>query len=199
VDNVLGGGSKTQNRWEITHGDPQYQWLKQTLEQSTARWKFVFAHHVIGTGRGGIEVAPFYEWGGKNDNGNWGFATNRPAWAMPIHQLMVANHVTIFFQGHDHLFARQELDGVVYQELPEPADPTYTFWNADAYTSGDRLPNTGYVRVDVSPFAVKVEYVKTYLPKDETAAHRNGEVAFSYTIVTGAAPGIVRRRLTQGR
>ena len=35
---------------------------------------------------------------------------------MPVHQLMVKNGVTIFFQGHDHLFARQERDGMVYQE-----------------------------------------------------------------------------------
>jgi hypothetical protein len=95
--------------------------------------------------------------------------------------------VTIFFQGHDHLFVRQQLDGVVYQELPEPADPTYTLWNADAYTTGDKVNNTGYVRVNVSASGVKVEYVKTYLPKDETNGRTNGEVAFSYTI-GGTAP-----------
>jgi hypothetical protein len=40
--------------------------------------------------------------------------------------------------------------------------------------------------VTVSPAGVKVEYVRSYLPKDETAERRNGEVAFSYTITPGA-------------
>ncbi len=61
LDTGLGGhnstSSKTQDIWAITDGDAQYMWLKQTLEQSTAKWKFVSAHHVMGTGRGGIEAA----------------------------------------------------------------------------------------------------------------------------------------------
>jgi hypothetical protein len=183
VDNVFGGGSKTANKWDITHGDAQYQWLKRTLEGSKAKWKFVFAHHVVGTGRGGIEVAPFFEWGGKNQDGSWGFTAHRPGWPLPIHQLMAANHVTILFQGHDHLFVRQQLDGVTYQELPEPGDPSYTLWNSDAYASGDIFSNTGYVRVNVSPSLVRVEYVRIYLPADEKPPDRfNGMVQFSYTV-----------------
>jgi hypothetical protein len=46
------------------------------------------------------------------------------------------NGVTIFFQGRDHIFARQELDGVIYQTMPEPADPNYALHNAEAYRSG---------------------------------------------------------------
>jgi hypothetical protein len=38
---------------------------------------------------------------------------------------------------------------------------------------------------------VKVEYVKTYLPKDETNGRANGEVAFSYTIGSGTTPAPV--------
>ena len=53
VDNQYGEDKHpTQNGWLITHGDAQYQWLKRTLEQSTAQYKVVFAHHVMGTGRG---------------------------------------------------------------------------------------------------------------------------------------------------
>lgn len=186
VDGVLGadrGEGRTTNTWDLTHGDAQYQWLKQTLEQSTAKWKFVFAHHVMGTGRGGIEVAKGFEWGGNNRNGTWGFTANRPNWTMPIHQLMVANKVTIFFQGHDHIFARQELDGVVYQSVPNPADNTYTAFNADAYESGDKFPNSGWVKVTVSPASVQVRYIRTFLPKDEAPPTKvNGMVQFSYTI-----------------
>jgi hypothetical protein len=182
VDNVFRGATKTRNMWDITLGDTQYQWLTQTLQQSKAKYKFVFAHHVLGTERGGIDIADQYEWGGKGKNGTWEFDKMRPGWALPIHQLMVKNGVTIFFQGHDHLFARQELDGVIYQELPQPADPMYTLYNADAYKSGVKLPNTGHLRVAVSPDQVKVDYVSSFLPKDEKEGQKNGQVAYSYTV-----------------
>ena len=95
---------------------------------------------------------------------------------------MAANHVNIFFQGHDHIWARQQLDGVTYQTLSEPADPNYSLFNSDAFLSGDKLPNTGYTRVTVSPTAVKVDYVRTYLPADEGAGKQSGAAAFSYSI-----------------
>ena len=180
VDNSFYADSKRSNLWDITHGDAQYQWLKTTLEQSKAKYKFVFAHHVMGTGRGGIELAGQYEWGGLNGKGLWEFLAYRPNWALPIHQLMAANHVTIFFQGHDHIWAKQQLDGVIYQTLPEPADPFYTLYNSDAFLTGDKFPNTGYTRVTVSPSAVKVDYVRTWLPKDEGTGKISGATAFSY-------------------
>ena len=95
---------------------------------------------------------------------------------------MAANKVTIFFQGHDHIWVRQQLDGVTYQTLPEPADPNYSLFNADAYLSGDKLPNTGYTRVSVAPTGVTVDYVRTWLPADEGPGKVSGSVAFSYTI-----------------
>jgi hypothetical protein len=133
--------------------------------EQAARYKFVFAHHVLGTGRGAVEMADLYEWGGKDRNGESLFAKYRPGWVLPIHQLMVKTGVTIFFQGHDHLFARQEKDGLIYQEVPNPADNTYTAFNADAYdpatislpgasydpTYGVTMPNAGYLDVTVSP------------------------------------------------
>ena len=83
VDTGLGddkgtGGGKTADEWQITHGDAQYQWLKQTLEQSKAKWKFIFAHHVLGTGRGGVDMADEGEWGGKSLQGVWEFDKKRP-------------------------------------------------------------------------------------------------------------------------
>jgi len=182
VDNVFGGGDKTKDKWLITHGDAQYQWLKHTLEQSTAKWKFVFAHHVNGSGRGGAEVAGLYEWGGHNNQGVWEFDAKHPGWEMPIHQLMVKNGVTIFFQGHDHMFVRQQIDGVTYQTTPYPADPTYGLDKADRITSGDLVPCSGYVRVTVCESSVLVEYVRTFLSKDETTEQVNGQVAYTYTL-----------------
>jgi len=80
-----------QDSWNRTLGNTQYQWFKETLEQSNARYRFVFAHHVLGTGRGGVEMTGLYEWGGKNSNGTWEFDEKRPDWELPIHQLMVKN------------------------------------------------------------------------------------------------------------
>jgi hypothetical protein len=173
VDNQFGAGRDQKAKrdlWNNTLGDVQYEWLKQTLETSTAQYKFVFTHHVLGTGRGGIELAKSFEWG---DSAN--LAARRPGWDETIHQLMVDNHVTIFFQGHDHIFVRQELDGVIYQTLPEPANPNYSWENTDAYRTGDKFPNSGRVRVSVAPDGVTVDYIRSYLDKSD-------ELAFSYTV-----------------
>jgi len=182
VDNRLDGGDKVEDKWDISLGDVQYQWLKKTLGESEATFTFVFTHQVLGTGRGGIGLADLYEWGGKSRNGTWEFGTKRPDWELPIHQLMVQHGVTVFFHGHDHLFAKEELDGVIYQELPLPADPAYTLYNANAYPTGMTFPNSGHVRVTVSASKVQVNYVRAWLPEDQTNGHLNGEVAYSYTI-----------------
>ena len=176
------GGHRDRDWWGITLGDAQYQWFKRTLEQSKAKYKFVFAHHVLGTGRGGIEECDLNEWGGRNKRGDLEFAQKRPGWDLPIHQLMAKHGVTIFFQGHDHLFARQERDGIVYQEVPNPADQGYVAYNQERYLSGKTLPNSGHLRVTVSPEKVRVEYVRSYLPKDVTPKHPEGEVAYVYEV-----------------
>ena len=174
------------NSWDWTLGLTQYTWLKNTLENSKAKYKFVFAHHVSGESRGGIVPAQLYEWGGLNKVGGTNqFATNRPGWAKPIHQLFVDNGVNIFFQGHDHLFAHEVLNNVVYQEVPMAADSTYIkgmLANASAYTS-DTMNASGHMRVTVSPSCVKVDYVRAFLPKDTiSGVNHNREVSYSYTI-----------------
>ncbi len=136
-------------------------------------------------GKGGVEGAIYYELGGYNSDGSWGFDVNRPTWDTPIHDLMVENGVTIYFHGHDHGFAKQELDGIVYQECPTPSDASYSPVGPKAgYVSGDILPNSGHLRVTVSVSEVTVEYVRAYLPGDGT----NGEVAYSYSIAGVIGP-----------
>ena len=140
------GQRTAADNWNLTLGEAQYQWFKRTLEASDAKFKFVFAHNLVGgmdqNMRGGIEAADKYEWGGKNADGSWGFADHRPGWPMPIHQLLVENDVTIFFHGHDHLFVKQDLDGIVYQEVPQPSYAMYDRTGSAAeygYTHGDVL------------------------------------------------------------
>ena len=179
-----GGGADKHNRdwWAITLGDAQYRWLKQTLETSKAKYKFVFAHHVMGTGRGGVDVAGMYEWGGEGRKAEGSFAEKRPTWEMPIHQLMVKHKVNIFFQGHDHLYCQQEKDGVIYQEVPMPSDHGYVAYNDDRYQSGKKLPSSGYLRISVHPQQTKVEYVRSFLPKDETKDLKQGQIAHAYEV-----------------
>ena len=98
---------------------------------------------------------------------------------------MVENDVTIFFHGHDHFFAKQELDGVIYQLGPQPSHPNYRrAANAEAYgyVNGEILPNSGHLRVRVSDADVTVVYVRAFSPEDESSTRQNGEVAHSYTI-----------------
>jgi hypothetical protein len=171
-----------RDRWASTMGDAQYEWFRETLMESDARYKFVFAHHVLGVGRGGIERAKDYEWGGYSPDGTWEFDERRPGWELPVHQTMVKYGVTIFFQAHDHIFVRQELDGIVYQSVPNPADDTYTGRNKDAYLTGDSLDSSGYLEVTISPQDLKVDYIRSWLPKDEVDGRRQGEVAYSYSI-----------------
>ena len=189
VDNVAGvsadsakGSGKTSDLWSIGIGDEQYGWLKKTLESSTAKYKFVFAHHVMGTGRGGVEVSTNYEWGGKDPKGGKSFAEMRPNWELPIHDLMVKNGVTIFFQGHDHIFVHQERDGLIYQSMPNPADDTFSMFNENAYLTGAKAPNSGHVRVTVGATEGKVEYFLSARPQDLSENRKNLQVAHSYTI-----------------
>ena len=93
---------------------------------------------------------------------------------------MANNGVTIFFHGHDHVFVKQELDGVVYQECPRPDDTCYeegAYW-VSRYLSGDKVNNSGHLRVTVSPSQVTVDYVRAFLPGDSI----NGKIGYSYTI-----------------
>jgi hypothetical protein len=177
-----GGGKRSRNLWDITLGDAQYKWLHQTLLGSNAKYKFVFAHHVNGTGRGGVENAGLYEWGGHDPRGSDLFKSKRPGWDLPIHQLFVKAGVSIFFQGHDHIYCKQELDGVIYQSCPCPADPTNSLINGDAYRTGEKVPGAGLVRVSVGPAEAKVDYVRAYEPSAEVDGRKHGEIAHSYSV-----------------
>jgi len=176
--------------WGWTLGEDQYRWLRKTVEGSSARFKFVFIHHLVGgTGteaRGGIEGAGDFEWGGNNADGSWGFDARRPGWGKPIGQVLADSGVSIVFHGHDHLFVKQDLGGVVYQEAPRPNLRKYTD-NGDAtkygYLSGTVLPNSGHLRVTVSASKVTVDYVRAYLPGDGP----NREVAYRYDVTSRAS------------
>ncbi len=68
---------------------------------------------------------------------------------------MVDNHVTIFFQGHDHIFVHQQLDGAVYQTLPQPADFNYALEFADYLGLLTILGNVGFVYLLYCPLSAE--------------------------------------------
>jgi hypothetical protein len=190
IGNTGGGESSdagSNNRWDWTLGLQQFNWLKQTLQNSTAKYKFIFAHHMTGGasnygGRGGAVPANLVEWGGYNVDGvTWGWDTNRPVsqWgSKPVHQIMVDNHVTAFFHGHDHQYAYEKRDGIVYQSLAAAgfSGSGFSSYRAGTYTL-KVLPSPGHLRVTVSPSQVTVDYVAT----------TGGTVNYSYPIADNSS------------
>ena len=175
----------TGDRWNWTLGQDQYDWLKQTLENSDAKYKFLFSHQLLGGTqayvRGGAVPAPWFEWGGytvnaSNTNEIWEFDTKRPGMPETIRQILIDNNVSATFRGHDHQFVYEKRDGIVYQLLPSPCmGSSYGF---DLYDDspwvqpGGNLPNSGYLRCTVSPTQTLVQYIST----------STGNEVYAYTI-----------------
>ena len=174
--------------WNMTLGKAQYDWLAKTLRTSRATFKFVFIHQLTGGldagGRGGAEAAALYEWGGHEAGGQDTFAAHRPGWEKPVHDLLVETGVSVVFHGHDHFFAHQRLDGIVYQLVPQPAPRRFDRDLAAeyGYREGDFLPGAGHLRVRVAPSGVTIEYVRAATPDMERRGLRNGAVAFTYRV-----------------
>jgi len=176
--------------WGWTLGEEQYNWFKNVITTSQAKFKFLFCHNLVGgkgnDARGGAEYAGLFEMGGSNIDSTWGFDLHRTSWEKPIHQLMMDNNATIFFHGHDHFFGKQEKDGIVYQEVPQPSNKNITNISATqyGYVDGILLPGRGYLLVTVSDSSTKVDYIKTLLPNEENINNKNRDVAYSYTLVS---------------
>ena len=169
------------DRWNWTLGLQQYNWLKQTLENSNAKYKFMFAHHMLGGTqnyvRGGAVPAHMFEWGGYNADGTtWGWDAKRPTFGdKPIRDLMIDNGVSAFFHGHDHQYAYEVRDGIVYLSMPQPNSTlNFNYYSeSDPYTERV-LANPGYLRVTIAPDLATVQYV--------TSSNSSGTVQHSFTI-----------------
>ena len=131
----------------------------------------MFIHNLVGgvdadgQGRGGSEAAPFWEWGGYAQNGEYQFDDKRPSWGEPIHNLLKRYGVNVVFHGHDHLYARQEYDGIIYQCVQQPSLKRYdklTYGDTYGYKSGVIKYNPGHLKVTVSPGKASVDYMATY-------------------------------------
>lgn len=161
---------ENRDPWQRTLGVEQYNWLKETLQKTKAAFRFVFIHNLVGgadnkgIARGGAEAAAFYEWGGWNADSTDGFTNHRPGWDMPIHQLLVKYKVNAVFHGHDHFYARQEKDGIIYQLLPQPGamQAGNTRQAAEyGYTSGKIMNAPGYLRVTTDASKATIDFIQT--------------------------------------
>ncbi len=177
------------DHWSWTLGEEQYQWLRKSLNESDVKYRFVFLHHLVGgsvpNARGGVEAAPFWEWGGKGVSGESEFAKYRPGWEYLIHDLLVKHGATIVFHGHDHMFIKQDLDGIVYQLVPQPGHPRVGNTRSAGeygYLSGETQSSSGHIRVRVSGDGVRADYVRSVVPQSENPDLKNGTVTYSYVV-----------------
>ncbi|MDD3320242.1 MAG: SMP-30/gluconolactonase/LRE family protein [Paludibacter sp.] len=179
---------KPSDAWGFTLGKTQYDWFRSTLENSKAKYKFVFSHQLVGgdkEGRGGSERVNLAEMGGQNADSTYGFDTQRPGWGKPIHQIMVENGVQIFFHGHDHLYVEQPKDGIVYMEVPQPSLPQYTNTTTAAgygYVTGTILPCSGHINVTVTNDSAKVDYIGGYHVDNVSLGQINGNIRRSFSV-----------------
>ncbi len=105
--------------------------------------------------------------------------------------MLKANGVNVVFHGHDHIFAKQERDGIIYQETPQPGHPRASAQSAAdyGYRSGLILPGSGILRVRVAPEEARVEFLRADREEPEhvyTLPVKSGEGAASAAISPGA-------------
>jgi hypothetical protein len=123
------------------------------------------------------------EWGGLNSDGTQGFAAHRPGWDLPIHSLLKKYRFNIVFHGHDHLYVKEDLDGIVYQEVPQPGHPTGGTRSAEKYGyQGVTFGSSGHLRVTVSSNNSTVEYVRAAVQDVTKRDVVNGWVEHRYQI-----------------
>jgi len=184
-----------EENWGRTLGRAQYDWLRRVLAGSRARYTFVFIHHLVGgetrEGRGGAEASRFFEWGGRDLAGRDQFAERRPGWDAPIHDLLVRRGGGVaVFHGHDHLYAHQERDGVVYQLVPQPGHSRFDQTRSAAeygYRSGVIQGAAGILRISVGPERAVSEYVRAYPDSAEGGTRRSGSVSHRWELPPRAA------------
>lgn len=110
--------------------------------------------------------------------------------------LLVRAGVSVVFHGHDHMFAKQDLDGIVYQLVPQPGHRRSGHTSNAAeygYLAGEIQPSSGHLRVRVGPDETRVDYVRAFLrgadsDRGDGGAGINGAVSYSYVVPTRDAP-----------
>jgi phosphodiesterase/alkaline phosphatase D-like protein len=206
VNDIGGGetnGSGSGDAWSWTLGQTQFNWLKATLTNSTAKYKFIFTHQLLTDaslsqqedyGHAGANQANLVEWGGYNEDGTtWGWNTKRAGWGDdPIHQILVDTGVSAVFHGHDHQFAYEKRDGVVYQALPAAGwgdgGNGFGMYSAGTGYTIQVRPNAGHLRVTVAPAETTVEYIRTSQTTSAYTYTIEPAEATTYDLTTAVEP-----------
>jgi predicted phosphodiesterase len=145
-----------------TLGEEQMTWFEDTLENTSAKWRFVFIHHPVG-GNAGDPTNSAYGRGG----GRAAYVGEQAI----VHQIMLDHGVQVFFYGHDHVFTDMVVDGIHYT-LPGSAGAPWKFESdLTGYEEGTYWTDSGYAMCDVTTKSVAVRFVNT-----------EGTELYSYTI-----------------
>ena len=102
------------------------------------------------------------------------------------------NHVSAVFHGHDHQYAYELRDGIVYQSLPAAgfAGTGFNIYSQSNPLTKKVLPSPGHLRITISPNAATVAYVSS-------GTTTNGQVSYSYTIAPGQFSSSIASHLAE--
>ncbi len=194
-------------------GTSQLAWLETTLAASTATWKFVLSHRLLG----GLPGKP------NTCDTNWWYARGSGASVAPstassdsrteewtLHQLLQQYNVTAYISSHDHVFGHSRTGSVNYLKVPTASgfNRFDTWATCDDYGSvwdyTDQLYALGSSRqrgvmyLDISATEVTVRVRQTSVDLEKQQAQDEGdapgwdsyEVGDSYTVVYGTTNGV---------
>ena len=108
-----------------------------------------------------------------------------PPQAPPAPRRRARRGGAVVFHGHDHLYAHQSRDGVIYQLVPQPGHSRYDNTRSAeeyGYRSGVIQGASGILRVQVAPGQGVVEYVRAYPDQAEGGTRRTGAVTHRFTV-----------------
>lgn len=112
----IGGTSPVDDRSHWTLGADQLAWFEAALAASSAKWKIVCTHHVVGS----CDEGPYGRCGCADvlHEDNYMADTGD---GEGLHDKMVAAGVNYFVKGHDHLMAAGHVGTICYITCPSPA------------------------------------------------------------------------------
>lgn len=148
-------------------GDQQLAFLEDTLANSSATWKFLFAHHLVG-GDDSISWAQGYGRGGAR-------AAHDHQQAV-VQDLMVEHGAQAYFFGHDHAFTVGDADGVKYICAGHSSSCPWKDELPGLFGPDDAYPDVGHVRIDVTPTQATVAYIQS------TGGAGNGDIVASHVL-----------------
>ena len=160
--------------WRL--GPTQMNWLAQTLAASSARWKFVIAHHQLGGGLIGRYGEAVQEWKGlAYGRGSAIEAARANTEQALVHALMRQHGAQFFLYAHDHCFCHSVLDEVHYiacgrapfiHDWFSKTGMQETYGNvliqgADRAWVRRLFTVLGYTRFRISPDSVRMDWIRT--------------------------------------